>query len=321
MSFGENQRVWLNGKLVDWRGAGIGIASHGLHYGTGVFEGIRCYETPMGPAIFRMDRHLDRLQASAAVYGMEIRHSRAELVEAIRQVVQSNGLKSCYIRPICYLGDETLGVNGNPSVNTAVLAWEWNSPRGPDAAEKGVKVTVSPWVKFHSSMMPTTAKACGQYINSRLAIREAVSRGFDEALLLNADGTIAEGAVENLFLIKGGRLYTNDEKSSILPGITRASILDLAIELGIPVKITALRLPDLEGADEAFFTGTAVEVLPIRELDGSPIGSSTISSVGPSVEERGPGPITARLQQAFAAATSGRIPTRRGWLTPVDGHG
>lgn len=315
MSFGENQRVWLNGRLMEGRAAGVGIGSHGLHYGTGVFEGIRCYETSQGPVLFRMERHLDRFQASASAYGMDIRYSRDELAGAIRQVVTGNGLKNCYIRPICFLGDETLGVGGNPGANVAILAWEWNSPRGPEAAEKGVRVTVSPWVKFHSSMMPTTAKACGQYINSRLAIQDAVARGYEEALLLNGDGTIAEGAVENLFLVKGGRLCTNDEKSCILPGITRASILDLALELGIPVKIGALRIPDLVSADEAFFTGTAVEILPIRELDGTPIGQDSRGDRG------GRGPITKALQDAFAAAVSGRLATRRGWLAPVGGNG
>lgn len=307
MSFGDNRKLWFNGRMVDWQAGRIGVASHGLHYGTGVFEGIRCYETPSGPAIFRLDRHLDRLAASAAAYGMELGYSRGDLEEAVGLAVRSNGLKSCYIRPIAFLGDETLGVSGAPSVNVAVLAWSWHSPRGPEAAVKGVRATVSPWVKFHSSMMPATAKACGQYINSRLAIREALARGYDEALLLNADGTLAEGAVENVFLIKDGTLLTNDEKSNILPGITRASILELAADLGIPARIGAFRVEDVKGADEAFFTGTAVEILPIRELDGTPIAGG------------GRGPLTERLQRAFADATAGRLPARRDWLTPVDG--
>jgi branched-chain amino acid aminotransferase len=305
MSFGANSHVWFNGHLAEWQATTVGIATHALHYGTGVFEGIRSYDTPEGPAIFRLDEHLDRLYASAAIYGMDIGFPKGELRDAVRAVVRTNGLKDCYIRPLVFLGDETLGVSGKPSVHTAVLAWEWKSARGPEAATRGVRATVSPWVKFHRSMIPAAAKASGQYVNSRLAVQEALARGFDEALLLNADGTIAEGAVENIFLVRDGAVITNDETSNILPGITRASILDLARDLGLPVHVRALRVPDLLAAQEAFFTGTAIEVLPMRELDGKAVGGGVR------------GPITEKLQQAFADAVRGRAAARREWLTPV----
>lgn len=304
MSF-DDPKVWLNGQVVDRQDAAVGIGSHALHYGTGVFEGIRCYETAEGPAVFRLDAHLDRLFASAAVYRMVIPFSREELARGVRQVLRANGLLSGYIRPLVFLGDESLGVNASPSVNVAILAWAWSAPRGAEAAMKGVRITVSPWQKISGTMIPSTAKACGQYVGSRLAVQEAASRGYDEALLLNPDGTIAEGAVENFFLIKDGVLRTNDEKSNILLGITRASILDLARDAGIPVAISTLRLPDLFSADETFFTGTAVEVLPIREVDGANLGGG------------GRGPVTARLQDAFADTVRGRNPARKAWLSPV----
>ena len=305
MGFNYNAKIWFNGKLVTYREAEIGIGSHGLHYGTGVFEGIRCYETSRGSAIFRLKPHLERLFASAAVYDFPIGFSLEELMEGVKQVVQANDLKTCYIRPICFLGDETLGVHGKPKLQVAIMAWSWLNPQGTSA--DGVRVTVSPWQKFHHRMMPTTAKACGQYVNSVLAVREAASRGFDAAVLLNAEGNLAEGAVENLFLVKNGTLITNDQHSSILLGITRASILDLAKDFNIPTEIRIMTLADFQSADEAFFTGTAVEISPIRELDGKIIGLGK------------PGPITLRLRKAFREVTSGQYPSRLDWITLITG--
>jgi branched-chain amino acid aminotransferase len=237
---------------------------------------------------------------------MEIPYPRAELAEAVFETIRRNGFSSCYVRPICMFGSRELGLHarGCP-VDVAVLAWPWAPLLGERSARDGIRVTVSPWVKFHSAMMPTTAKACGQYLNSILAVEEAKSRGFDEALLLDADGNVAEGAGENLFLVRDGRLRTNDERSSILLGITRDSVLEIARDLGIDATVGVLTPEDLLAADEAFFTGTAAEVVPIREVDGAPVGRGAR------------GPVTERLQRAYADATAGRDGRYRRWLSPV----
>jgi len=306
MGFEKSEWVWMNGEIKRWADATVHVSAHALHYGSGVFEGMRCYETANGPAVFQMGPHLHRLYASAAVYGIDVPYGSAELEEAIRAVIVRNGFADCYVRPICFYGSSSLSVNPRTCpVETAIFAWPWGAYLGAEGVERGVRVTVSPWMKFHSSMMPTTAKACGQYLNSMLAVRDAHSRGFDEAILLDADGNIAEGSGENLFVLRGGRLLTNDEDSSILLGVTRGVVIKLAQDLGYPVDVTTLRLEDLRGADEAFFTGTAVEVTPIREIDGEPIGSGCR------------GPVTERLQQAFWAAASGRDLRYRAWLDPV----
>jgi len=305
MGFDQGTWVWMNGRLIRWRDAAVPLSAHALHYGSGVFEGVRCYETARGPAIFRLDEHVERLFRSADAYGMAIPYTPAQVAEAACQVVRINGFTSCYLRPIVYLGSDTLGIRGRCPVEAAVLAWPWANHLGEAALRAGVRVTVSPWVKFHATMMPTTAKGCGQYLNSRLAVQEAARRGYDEALLLDAAGNIAEGAVENVFLVRAGRVFTNDERSSILPGITRDAVIRIAGELGYPVEIGAMRLQDLLRADEAFFTGTASEVTPIRELDGAPIGAGAR------------GPITRAIQEAFFAATAGRAPAHAGWLRLV----
>lgn len=292
----------MNGQLLRLGQATLNVTSYGLHYGAGVFEGMRSYGTAEGPSVFRMDAHLERFRASAAVYGMRIPYGTYELAEAVGEVIALNGLTDSYIRPICYLGSESLGVRADCPVEVAIIAWASVFHVRPEVRARGARVTVSPWVKFSSNMMPATAKACGQYINSRLALSEASSRGFDEALVLNADGNIAEGAVENVFILSGRTLRTNDERSSILMGITRDSIIEIARALGYQVEIGALTLEDLLRADEAFFTGTAVEVLPIREVDGQLIG-------GPS-----PGPVTRIIQRAYYDAVSGRDPAHKHWL-------
>lgn len=305
MGFDQTNYIWFNGRIVRWDEANVHVSTHALHYGTGVFEGIRCYHTPADPAIFRLDAHLERLYASAKTYRMKIPYTKETLREACVEVVGSNDFTDCYLRPICFYGAESLGIRAVCPVDVAVIAWAWTNHYGAEAIERGVRVTISPWVKFHSKMMPTTAKASGQYLNARLAVEEATARGYDEALLLDVNGRIAEGAVENIFLVRNGTLVTNDEKSSILLGITRDSIIQLARDLGISVEIRAMELNDLVTADEAFFTGTATEVTPIRELDGQMIGTGRR------------GAVTERLQRAFFAATSGRDARHGDWLHHV----
>ena len=303
MSFSEAKWVWKNGVIIPWEQANTHLSTHALHYGSGVFEGMRCYDTIDGPAIFRLDAHLDRLYNSAAVHGIEIPFTNDELTDAVCTLIQRNGFASCYVRPICYFGSGSLSLHpGKCPVDIAILAWPWAPYLGAEGLKNGVRVTVSPWVKFHSQMMPTTAKACGQYINSILAVRDAFNRGFDEALLLDVNGNLAEGSGENLFVVRDNSLITNDASDSILLGITREAVIDIAEDLGLTVKTEALRLDDLLSAEEAFFTGTAAEVTPIREVDGTFIGDGK------------PGPVTTRIQELFFALTAGRNERYRGWL-------
>ena len=296
----------MNGRIVDWHNATLHVSSHALHYGTGVFEGMRCYETADGPAVFRMKAHLNRFLDSAEMYGIEIPYTLEEMEEAVCETIALNGFASCYVRPICYYGSAGLNVHPrNCPVEVAILAWPWAAYLGDESLEKGVRVRVSSITKFHSRMMPTTAKACGTYVNSMLAVREAMAAGYDEALLLDEHGNVAEGSGENLFIVNDGNLLTNDERSSILMGITRDAVIKLARDLGYRVNIGMIRLGDLYRADEAFFTGTAAEITPIRELNGKQIG----------VDARGP--VTEKLQQAFFAAVFGRDSRYGDWLHHV----
>ena len=296
----------MNGEVIPWSKATTHVSAHGLHYGTGVFEGIRCYATSTGPALFRVEEHLARFFASAEIHGIEIPFSSDRLTEAIKRVIRENDFNSCYVRPIAYFGSGSLSLHPRDcAVEVVILAWPWADYLGAEGQRRGVSVTVSPWRKFESKMMPTTAKACGQYVNSVLAVTEAVNRGFAEAILLDGGGRIAEGSGENLFIVRNHELLTNDASHSILPGITRDSVLRIANDLGYSCKIKALSLQDLLSADEAFFTGTAVEVTPIRELDATPIGTHT------------PGPVTTEIQRAFCAATVGQDERYNQWLYPV----
>ena len=307
MSFDQTKWVWRNGSIIPWEDATTHVSSHALHYGSGVFEGMRCYETEDGPAVFRLEEHLDRLYQSAAVHQMSIPYQRDELSEAICELIERNGFKSCYVRPLCYYGSSSLSLHpAKCPMEVVILVWPWAAYLGAEGLERGVRITVSPWMKFHSEMMPTTAKACGQYINSILAVREAVSRGFDEALLLDLNGHIAEGSGENLFLVKENELFTNDERDSILLGITRDAVIRIAEDNGFKVNVGPLKLDALLSADEAFFTGTAAEVTPIREVDGSLINHGKR------------GPVTERLQNVFFSATAGRVERYRDWLTLVN---
>lgn len=303
MSFDQSKCVWSNGRLVAWDDASVHISVHTLHLGSGVFEAIRCYETDDGPSVFRLDAHLKRLYESASVYGIEVPYTPEELTQAVDEIIQQNGLSTCYLRILCYHGSGSLGVfPRNCPIELTILAWPLGTYLGSQGLEHGVRITISRWVKFHSRMMPTTAKACGQYLNSLLAFREALEKGYDEAILLNEEGTIAEGTGENLFIVRGGRVFTNDEASSILPGITRDAVIRIANDLGYPVAIAPIQVEDLLTADEAFFTGTAAEVTPIREVDGKQIGTQAR------------GPLTEKIQKVFFAATSGREPNYRHWL-------
>jgi len=304
--FADSKFVWKNGKIIPWADATIHMSAHGLHYGTGVFEGIRCYNTVRGPAVFRLDAHLQRMFESAKTYGLPIPYSQDELMRGAVDLVKANGFNDCYLRPIAFYGSGSLGVHPrNCPVDVALLAWPWGAYLGADALEKGIQVTVSRWKKFSSLAMPATAKACGQYLNSMLAVQDAVRRGFDEALLVDEDGIIAEGSGENFFMVRDANVLTNDERDHVLMGITRDSVITLARDLGYKVYVGEMRLEELEVADEAFFTGTAAEVTPIAALDRRPIGNGK------------PGPITLELQKAYFAATSGRDPKHQAWLTPI----
>ncbi|HYJ91845.1 MAG TPA: branched-chain amino acid transaminase [Pyrinomonadaceae bacterium] len=307
MSFENIKWIWKNGRIIPWADATVHVSAHGLHYGSGVFEGIRCYETELGPALFRLPEHLERFYASAAVYNFKIPYRSEELSDAICELISINEFKSCYIRPICYMGSGSLGVHpGKCPVEVAIMAWPWAAYLGEEGLAKGVRITVSPWRKFHSSMMPTTAKACGQYLNSILAVGDAFARGFDEALLLDKDGRLAEGSGENLFIIKNRVIFTNQAEDSILSGITRSATIEIAHELGYVIETRPLELNDLLDADEAFFTGTAAEITPIREVDGQTIGSGHR------------GEITEKIQSAFFEVVAGRNQRFLKWLHPVE---
>ncbi|NQV43096.1 MAG: branched-chain amino acid transaminase [Candidatus Marinimicrobia bacterium] len=301
------EKIWFNGKIVNWNQATTHVMSHGLHYGSGIFEGVKCYITEDGPAIFKLNDHIDRFFTSAKIYRMELPFSNEDMLKGCLDIIKENELENGYIRPVAFYGYDTLGVHPKDCpVEVSIGAFDWGAYLGQDALVNGVRVTVSPWRKFHSSSFPTTAKANGQYLNSLLAVQDAKSKGFDEGLLLNQEGTIAEGAGQNIFLIKNGKLYTNAEDSSILMGITRETLIHLARDLGFRVKVGRLSVGQLLSADEAFFTGTASEVTPIRELDHRVVGSG------------GRGPITEKLQTAYMDVVHGRNPLYKSWLTYVN---
>jgi branched-chain amino acid aminotransferase len=305
--FPEKGDIWLDGELVPWSDARVHVCAHGLHYGSGVFEGIRFYPTRRGPAVFRLPEHLERFERSAAKYGMRLPYAPETLREATELVIRSSELPEGYIRPLAFYGYGNLGILPRECpVTTAIIVYPFPMYLGAEGIRNGIRITVSPWRKTHHSMIPSDAKGTGQYLNSLLALAEARGRGFMEALLLNQEGYVAEGSGENLFLVKDGVLITNDVSASILPGITRDSVLALARDAQVPVRIQPIALEDVRAADEAFFTGTAAEVTPIRELDGSRIGPGR------------PGPITRMLQERYFAVVRGEIPEREDWLMLLD---
>ena len=297
--------IWFDGKMVPWRDATTHVLTHTLHYGMGVFEGVRAYRTPEGPAIFRLRDHTDRLFRSAQIFGMKIPYTKEVLDAAQLACVRDNKLDSCYIRPIAFYGSKVMGVaaKSNP-VRVAISVWPWGAYLGAEALEKGIRVKTSSFARHHINVTMARAKFAGTYANSILANQEATMDGYDEALLLDVDGFVAEGSGENIFIVKNGKLY-EPELTSALVGITRDSVITVAREFGLEVEARRLTRDDVYIADEAFFTGTAAEVTPIRELDNRPIGSGQC------------GPITKKLQAAFFDIVNGRNPKYKSWLTPV----
>ena len=297
--------IWHDGKLVPWREATTHVLTHSLHYGLAVFEGVRAYNTQIGTAIFRLKEHTDRLFNSAHIYRMAMPYSREQLMEAQREVVRANNLESCYIRPIAFYGSEKMGVSPKgAAVHVSIAAWPWGAYLVAEGLEKGIRVKTSSYSRHHVNVSMCRAKYSGTYANSILANLEATEHGYDEALLLDVDGFVAEGAGENLFIVKDGVIY-EPEIASALIGITRATVIRLANDLGYEVKAKRLTRDDVYLADEAFFTGTAAEVTPIRELDGRQIG------------EGKRGPLTTKLQALFFDVVNGRAEQYREWLTPV----
>lgn len=298
--------IWMNGALREFEKATVHVLSHGLHYGSAMFEGIRCYETPAGPAVFRLPEHLRRLEDSCKIYRMGIPYSREELAQAVLGTIAANGLASCYIRPIVYRGFGSVGVSplGAP-VEVAVAAWPWGAYLGAEALEQGVDVRVSSWRRANPDSAPATAKAAGNYLTSQLVKMEAGLDGYAEGIALDAQGLVSEGSAENLFLVRDGEILTPPVASAILPGITRDAVAVLARDLGLPLREAQIPRGMLYTADELFFSGTAVEVTPIRSVDRIPVGDGR------------PGPVTRRLMRELLGIARGEIADRHGWLTPV----
>jgi branched-chain amino acid aminotransferase len=297
----ETEKIWMNGELVDWADAKIHVGSHGLHYGSGVFEGIRCYETERGSAVFRLTDHLKRLDNSARLLQMRLPYSVEELRTGCYDVIAANGLPECYLRPLAFYGYGELGVPpGNNPIDVVVMSWPWGTYLGDDALEKGVRAKISSWQRIGPNVIPHVAKATGIYLNSMLAVLEANAAGYEEAILLTQDGYIADGSGENIFVVKDGQISTPDLSSSILPGITRDTIIQIAQDLGYPVEETNLIRADLYLADEVFMCGTAAEVTPVRSVDDREIGD--------------PGPITREIQKAYLDTVRGRREQWAHWL-------
>jgi len=297
----ETSKIWMNGELVDWADATVHVGVHGLHYGSGVFEGIRAYETPKGTAVFRLSEHLERLERSAKLLYMELPYSQDELKAATWDLIGVNELPSCYLRPIAFYGYGELGVSArdNP-VDVAIMAWPWGAYLGEEGLRNGIRVKVSSWQRVGPNVIPHVAKATGVYLNSMLAVGEANRAGYDEAILLTAEGTIADGSGESIFIVREGVLYTPDLSASILVGITRDSVIQIAQDLGYRVVEKPLIRTDLYLADEVFMCGTAAEVTPIREVDDHVVGP--------------PGPITTEIQQAYLDTANGRTERWAQWL-------
>jgi branched-chain amino acid aminotransferase len=298
------EKIWMNGELIDWADARIHVASHGLNYGSGVFEGIRCYETPQGPSVFRLREHLVRLENSARLIYMDLPCSVDELRDAVHDVVAVNGNASCYLRPLAFYGYGELGVSsvGNP-VDVVVLSFPWGAYLGEDSQTKGITAKISSWERVGPNVIPHVAKATGIYLNSMLATMEARRGGYDEAIMLSHDGYVADGPGENIFVVKDGVIHTPPLSMSILPGITRDTIIQIAQDLGHRVEESHMIRTDLYLADEAFMVGTATEVAPLRAIDDQEIGV---------------GPVTRELQQAYLDTVEGRSERYGHWLDVVE---
>lgn len=306
MPITETEKIWMNGELVPWHEAKIHVLTHGLHYGSGVFEGIRAYETDGGPAIFRLDDHIRRLFDSAKIFMMEIPYSQSELIEASKAVVRENNLDSCYMRPIVYLGYGEMGLN--PlfcSVSVAIAAWPWGAYLGDDGTQNGIRLKVSSWQRHDPNALPPAAKGTGMYMNSSMAKVEAVKAGYDEAILMSPQGYVSECTGENLFVVKKGIIFTPPTSAGALEGITQSSVIRIARDLGYEVSIENLLRSDLYTADEIFLCGTAAEVVPVSSVDDRIAGDGK------------PGPMTKAIQSKYFDAVRGRLDTYKDWITYV----
>lgn len=301
----KSDKIWMDGKFVSWDDANVHVLTHTLHYGLGVFEGIRCYKTPKGSAIFRLDEHVERLFDSAHIFMMQIPFSKAEIRSAIIKTVKINRMKECYIRPLVYVGYGAMGLypKDNP-IKVAVAVWPWGAYLGDEGLERGIKVKVSSFTRHHVNVDMTRGKVCGYYVNSLISKREAIACGYDEALLLDTEGYVSEGSGENVFIVRNGRIKTTP-LTSILEGITRDSIIRIARDEKIPVIEERFTRDEIYIADEAFFTGTAAEVTPIREVDGRKIGDGRR------------GKITEKLQKIFFDVVKGKRKNYSSWLTQI----
>ncbi len=306
MAFAGTGKIWMNGSLVDWQDATIHVASHALHYGTGVFEGLRAYDSKAGTNVFRLEPHMRRLIDSCRIYRMEPRWSQAELSQAVLDTVRANGFTSCYIRPLVYRGYEQLGLDPRPCpVDASIIVWEWSQMMGAGALEDGIDVGVSSWTRLAPNTLPALAKGTANYANSGLIKMQASLDGYAEGIALDESGLLSEGSGQNLFLVRDNVIYTPSLGSSVLQGITRESVLMIAKDLGFEVRETSIPREFLYLSDEAFFCGTAVEITPIRSIDKITVGNGKR------------GPITEALQQRFFGILRGELPDSHGWLTAV----
>ena len=298
------EKIWMNGELIDWDDAKIHVGSHGLHYGSGVFEGIRCYDTPQGPSVFRLHDHLERFANSAKLLYMQLPYSEEELRDACKELICTNGLPSCYLRPLAFYGYGELGVAArqNP-VEVVIMSWPWGTYLGDDGLLNGIRAKVSSWQRIGPNVIPHVAKATGVYLNSMLAVTEANNGGYDEAIMLTHDGYVADGSGENIFVVRGGVLYTPDLSAGILPGLTRDTFIQIAQDLGYTVVEKNLIRSDLHVADELFMCGTAAEVTPICEIDDIVIGV---------------GPVTKEIQNAYLDTVNGVNDRWAQWRDPVE---
>jgi branched-chain amino acid aminotransferase len=299
------EKIWMDGELVAWEDARIHVLTHTLHYGCGVFEGIRAYETSRGPAVFRLEDHIDRLFDSAAIFLIDIPFTRQQLVDATVETIKVNKVPSCYIRPLVYLGYGEMGLNPLPCpVNVAVAVWPWGTYLGDEGVKHGVRMKISSWRRHDPNAMPPAAKGTGMYINSSMAKVEALKAGYDEAILLSPQGHVSECTGENLFVVRDGAVVTPPVSAGALQGITQSSVRQIAEDLGIEYRVEHLLRSDLYTADEGFLTGTAAEVVPIRSVDDRELGE--------------PGPVTRRIQETYFAAVRGEVDRYKDWLTYVD---
>jgi branched-chain amino acid aminotransferase len=298
-------KIWMDGALVDWKDANVHILTHSLHYGYGVFEGIRAYATSQGPAVFRLTDHIERLFNSARIFLIDIPFTAEQLIEATKDTVRVNGLESCYIRPLVYLGYGEMGLNPLPCpVNVAIAVWPWGTYLGDEALERGVRMKISSWQRHDPNAIPPAAKGTGMYINSSLAKVEALKAGYDEAILMSPQGYVSECTGENIFVVKNGRIITPPASAGALEGITQESVMTIARDLGIECEVGHILRSDLYTADEAFCSGTAAEVVPIRSVDDREIGPR--------------GPITTKIQETFFATVKGEVDRYKNWLEHVD---